>query len=268
MKKGIIITIILVVIAVILAIVFVNLFKERDTVELSNKVVEVSQEGYLDTSDEEGNYQIVMDYLDSVLTNEDLSEAYRFEMENFKNVYETYTVLGEFYSKQIIYTDYNDVYKNNKKDVMNGFDNSSSNIQSMVSFINENFSTVEDSHYWASRTWENVRSSAINVVKESNRAFVALQKIYEGCVTSRLANNDFSTLVLSSINTHLEEAATNFSTSTDSVFVAKTMTNAYLSGDYEKIMNYNYDEELQNKVKDIIENEESEFLAELENGTI
>ena len=56
MKKGVIITIILVVIAVVLAIVFINLFKERDTTEMSNKVVSVVQDGYLDDEKVDGEY--------------------------------------------------------------------------------------------------------------------------------------------------------------------------------------------------------------------
>ena len=59
MKKGIIITVVLVVIAIILAIVFVNLFKERDTTEMSNRVVSTVQDGYLNDEKEEGEFETI-----------------------------------------------------------------------------------------------------------------------------------------------------------------------------------------------------------------
>ena len=108
MKKGIIITIILVVIAVVLAIVFINLFRERDTVEMANRVISAVYDGYLDDAEEEGEYETINEYLDNLIAKEsELTQEQRNEVRNFKNVYVSYTLIADFYSKQIIFTEYN-----------------------------------------------------------------------------------------------------------------------------------------------------------------
>ena len=100
MKKGIIITVVLVVIAIILAIVFVNLFKERDTTEMSNRVVSTVQDGYLNDEKEEGEFETINSYLDKVLaTGGELTTAYRNEVQNFKTTYLNYTVIAELKQK-------------------------------------------------------------------------------------------------------------------------------------------------------------------------
>ena len=139
MKKGIIITIILVVIAVVLAIVFINLFRERDTVEMANRVISAVYDGYLDDAEEEGEYETINEYLDNLIAKEsELTQEQRNEVRNFKNVYVTYALIADFYSKQIIFTEYNDVYKEYKSYVMDGLNNSSNSANNMVNYILEN----------------------------------------------------------------------------------------------------------------------------------
>lgn len=268
MKKGIIITVVLVVIAIILAIVFVNLFKEPDTTEMSNRVVSTVQDGYLNDEKEEGEFETINSYLDKVLaTGDELTTAYRNEVQNFKTTYLNYTVIAEFYSKQIIFTEYNDAYRNNKSDVMNGLNNAQNRVNSMVNYINTNSSTFEGNAYWTARSWDDVRDYVVDIIDQTNRAFRGLQNIYSGCITSQVANNDFATLVLSTINTELANVLEHMSESVNDT--VGTMVNAYLTGTYQDIMTYIYDSTLQEKVKDIMEkNQESTYYFALLNGTI
>ena len=270
MKKGIIITIILVVIAVVLAIVFINLFRERDTIEMANRVISAVYDGYLDDAEEEGEYETINEYLDNLIAKEsELTQEQRNEVRNFKNVYVTYALIADFYSKQIIFTEYNDVYKEYKSYVMDGLNNSSNSANNMVNYILENSEVVGDSADWTARTWTDVREYAINIVEQTNRAFVGLQNIYTGCVTSKIANNDFATLVLSTINTYLANVAENFSGSSTDIATVNAMVNAYLTENYQDIMNYYYNTELQARVKDINDNgTDSQYYSSLINGTI
>lgn len=269
MKKGVIITIILVVIAVVLAIVFINLFKERDTTEMSNKVVSVVQDGYLDDEKVDGEYETINKYLDNLLAVEEgLTSSYQNEIQNFKDAYLTYTIIAKFYSKQIVFTDYNDVYKENKSSIMDGFNSASDNASDMVNYINTNSNIVGDNVYWNLRTWDDVKGYALNIINQTNKAFNGLQKVYTGCVTSKLANNNFATLVLSTINSYLGHISDSFSEEISDINIANTMANAYLSGTYQNIMTYNYNDTLKAKVEDILNNEESLYYSQLIDGSI
>lgn len=263
MKKGIIITIILVIIAVVLAIVFVNLFKERDTHEMSSKVISVSQEGYLNEESEDS--KTLDSYLDNLiqLGNEQI------EAQNFKNVMNTYSLLVDFYAKQIYFTTYNDVYKAEKSGVMDGFSKAEENFKSFVQYVNDHKDQIGDNTTLLERTWLDVRGYALNIMKETNKALSSLQKIYTGCVTSRLANNDFSTVVLSTINTLLQNVENNLSKTNEDILDAKRMINSYLSNGYADLMNYQYDENLKTSVKDILKNgKDSPKYVELVAGTL
>ena len=79
-KKWIIITIILLIIAVVLTIVFINLFSERDTEDLSNAVKTNVQTGYLDGDGD--TYLKIDEYFDVMLSQASLTSSDKNEISN------------------------------------------------------------------------------------------------------------------------------------------------------------------------------------------
>ncbi len=265
MKRGIIITIILVIIAVILAIVFINLFKERNTTEVANRVISVAEEGYLAEDNED--YKIIIEHLSSLSSNSRLETGDKNEVENFLNTLKSYSVIVSFYSKQIIYTDYNDIYSSNANSVLNNFNDAEEEAENLAKFIQENSAVWGDSEQANARAWSDISTYAVNIITATNNALTGLANIYAGCLGSKIANNDFANLVLSTINTKLSSVLENFGTSSDDSSIVYTMAVNYLDENYEDIMTYYSNVELQERVNSIIEGEE-EYLDELFDGTI
>lgn len=250
MKKRWIFIIIALIVAVVLVIVFVNLFKERDTLDLTNNVMEKVQGGYLD--DETEDYQTFENYLETMTAT---SSEYDIEIKNTQNFLATYSVLGEFYGKQIFFTEYNETYTDHKNNIKDALNDAQETFNNITTYIEETQDMTSGSPTWQITTWEYLRDDIVSFIKNNNRAFSELQAVYEGCVTSKLANNAFSTLVLTTINTYLEDGDKNFGISLDNTTaVALTMAQAYLQGHYEDIMGYQYDTILQEQVNDIQEN--------------
>ena len=271
MKKGIIITVIFLVIAVVLTIVFINLFKERDTRDLSNQVVDAVQEGYLndDAEDTESTYNIINNYLNSVVSSEGITASEVNEIKNVRKLYETYALVADFYSKELVFSDYNDTYKRNKNDAKNGLSKASDKAQEMVNYIQENAEKVGESTNWKARTWIDLRDIAFTFVDANNRAFTSLQVIFEASVTSSLSNNEFSNLVLTAINDNFGKARNEISELANFTDNAYIMANSYLTNDYLRIMGYVYNTDLKEKVKYINENgTENEYYNSLLTGKL
>ena len=266
MKKGIIITSIFIVIAVVLTIVFINLFREKDTRDLSNQVANAVQGGYLDDEKEDGEFQKIDEYFAVISAS---ANEYEVEIRNVQRLYHSYVIMADFYNNEMVFTEFNDVYKENKKNAINGLNEAKQKAEEMVEYIDSNAEKTSGSTYWQARTWVDVRDMAFTFVDANNKLFDALQNIYQGCVTSKLANNDFSTLVLKTINSEAKNVRENISEEMLSIDCVVNMTTTYLQNGYTKIMNYLYDASLQTAVADINKNgEESSYYQNLLNGTL
>lgn len=266
-KKWIIITIILLIIAVVLTIVFINLFSERDTEDLSNAVKTNVQTGYL--KDDGETYLKIDNYFDVMLKQSSLAQDDRNKITNAQNLYETYLIVGEFYNKQILFSSYNDVYAKNRNQAIDNLNSANSKASEIVSYLDANSELVDGSDYWQARTWDDVESMVKDFLNYNNLAFSALQPIFVSSVDSKVASNDFSALILSTINFYLNEANENWQGSTTSVSTAFTMANSYLTNHYNQIMSYRYSTQLQGYVKDILEKgESSSYYGKLIEGIL
>ena len=266
-KKWIIITIILLIIAVVLTIVFINLFSERDTEDLSNAVKTNVQTGYL--KDDGDTYLKIDEYFDVMLSQASLTSSDKNEISNAQKLYETYIIIGEFYNKQILFSSYNDVYAKNRNQAIDNLNSANSKASEIVSYLDANSELVAGSDYWQARTWDDVEPMVKDFLNYNNLAFSALQPIFVSSVDSKVASNDFSALILSTINFYLNEANENWQGSTTSVSTAFTMANSYLTNHYNQIMSYRYSTQLQGYVKDILEKgESSSYYGKLIGGTL
>lgn len=265
-KKWIIITIILLIIAVVLTIVFINLFSERDTEDLSNAVKTNVQTGYL--KDDGETYLKIDNYFDVMLKQSSLAQDDRNKITNAQNLYETYLIVGEFYNKQILFSSYNDVYAKNRNQAIDNLNSANSKANEIVSYLNANSKLVDGSDYWQIKTWDDVESMVKDFLNYNNLAFSALQPIFVSCVDSKVVSNDFSSLILSTINLYLDEVNENWQNATE-VNTAYTMANSYLTNHYNQIMSYRYSTQLQSNVEDILKNgESSSYYGKLIGGTL
>lgn len=266
-KKWIIITIILLIIAVVLTIVFINLFSERDTEDLSNAVKTNVQTGYL--KDDGDTYLKIDEYFD-VMLKASLTKSDENEILNAQKLYETYIIIGEFYNKQILFSSYNDVYAKNRNQAIDNLNSANSKAGEIVSYLDANSELVAGSDYWQARTWDDVEPMMKDFLNYNNLAFSALQPIFVSSVDSKVVSNDFSALILSTINFYLNEANENWQGSTKSASTAAfTMANSYLTNHYNQIMSYRYSAQLQSNVEDILEKgESSSFYGKLIGGTL
>lgn len=268
-KKGIIITVILLVVAVVLTIVFINLFKEKDTRAVTNQVVACVDEGYLDTNKTDGEYEVVLTYLDNIISISGLSEEYKAEIANVRDLYSTFANIGRFYSQEIIFAQYNQSYQQYRNSTINALKDASTKANQLKNYIQENINKTAGANYWEIKTWDDCRVMAKEFVAYNIEAFKGLKNIYTKCLASKIVNNDFSALVLQTINTCYASAYENFSSNNLDVLKVIKMTETYLDFEHIKILHYIYDDELQTKVADIKEKEtESEFYANLVAGTL
>lgn len=266
-KKWIIITIILLIIAVVLTIVFINLFSERDTEDLSNAVKTNVQTGYL--KDDGDTYLKIDEYFYVMLRQASLTLSDKNEISNAQKLYETYILIGEFYNKQILFSSYNDVYAKNRNQAIDNLNSANSKASEIVSYLDANSELVDGSDYWQARTWDDVESMVKDFLNYNNLAFSALQPIFVSCVDSKVVSNDFSALILSTINFYLNEANENWSSNTKSVTPAFEMADSYLINHYNQIMSYRYSTQLQSNVEDILKNgESSSYYGKLTGGTL
>lgn len=266
-KKWIIITIILLIIAVVLTIVFINLFSERDTEDLSNAVKTNVQTGYLDSDGD--TYLKIDEYFDVMLSQASLTKSDENEILNAKKLYETYIIIGEFYNKQILFSSYNDVYAEYRNQAIDNLNSANSKASEIVAYLDANSELVDGSDYWQARTWDDVEPMVKDFLNYNNLAFSALQPIFVSSVDSKVVSNDFSALILSTINFYLNEANENWGSNPTSVNTAFTMANSYLTNHYNQIMAYRYSPTLQSDVEDILEKgESSQNYGKFINGTL
>lgn len=268
MKKGIIFTVIILIVAAILTVVFVTLFKERDTDAVADKVISVVDEGYLA---EDEDKLTILDYLDNIESNSGVASE---EVSISKLFYDTYDKLGDFYRQHIIFTSYTNVYKENRDDVINGFNDATNKANEMVEYINE--TNPGNNQSWEARTWDDVRLIMADFIAANNRAFIALGNIFPSCEDSLIVNTDFVAAVLDGVNTHLE--AYNSTLSADETAVIQEDCVETISNVNEMISNYLtdslvygylYDGTWQSYIADInLNGEKSAYYASFMAGTL
>lgn len=270
MKRGgkwFIAIVIIAIIAVVLTIVFINLFKEKDTKQLAESVNEVVETGYL--SEDNSQYKTINEYLGQLETV--LSTASeKAEVKNCKDAYVAYTVVGDFFDRQIVFSQFTETYKNQRKKIEKNLKKSQDIAVSLEKFILDNKELVSGSDYWQANTWANCKEDMKNLIVYTTNAFNLLSDVYQASVTSKLINNGLSDVVFDAMKTKSSTMIEKINESGDYGIDFYNFINLYLSKNGEKlILNFNYNEIAQKKVADIKENGvESVYYNDLLQGRI
>lgn len=253
-RKGFIIVLILAIVAVVLTIVFINLFKERDTQKLSKNVNNYVSTGYL--SDESEEYLTINDYLSNVY-NKITSMNEKAEVKNYQDSYRAYVVYGEFVNRQLVFSEYTETYKNERKRIETDLGRGQSVAKKLTSYIIENKDLTGGSDYWEANTWANCKGYMSDLFKYTSDAFNRLGDVYTASVTSPMMNNDLTTLIFKTAEDMSNKISENLNQDSSCGETLYNFVNTYLTKDRENvILNFNYNSVQQENVKKI--NEQSE----------
>lgn len=279
-KKWWIFIIILAIVAVVLTIVFINLFKERDTKALSEKIYSVSQTGYLSPDSEEN--KVIDEYLTNLKTlggnfspdNPDADAKEIVKISNYLQAYASFEVSIKFFSREMVFAKASETYINNRKKVENCLNDAQKLADELEKHINDSDET-DGSAWWEARTWADCHEKMTKMINKTAEAMNLLADIYQKSVPSVVEgkgflNNDFTSIILDEMKTltkNITEKADQDVNYGSDLYV---FVDAYLDVRNEQhLLNYRYNEELQNKVKDIKEKgEDSEFFPIFVEGNL
>ena len=250
-KKGLIIVLILVIVAVVLAIVFINLFKERDTQRLAQNINEAVSEGYLSENSEE--YATINEYLQTIYSKVS-STTEKAEIKNYQDSYRAYVVYGDFIDRQIVFSEYTEIYKNQRNRIESDLKRGQEVAEQLTTYIVENKDLTGGSDYWQANTWANCRGYVSDLFSYTSDAFNRIAEVYTASVTSPLMNNDLTTLIFQTaeeFSNDIEENLTQDSSCGQKLY---DFVNLYLEKSKESIiLNFNYNATQQANVKMILE---------------
>ncbi len=268
-KKWFWIIVFLAVIAVVLSIVFINLFRDKDTRDLSEKVNSVVTTGYLAEDSEE--YEIINEYFDLIYGKLGTSEE-KSEVKNFQNTYKAYVVAGKFFNREMIFGEFTDAYKNNRKKVETKFDKAQSSAESLKGYINTNKTLVSGSAFWEANTWSSCKDLAKEMFTQTIGAFDLLQDIYQSSITSKIARNDLTEIIFKQMTAYSSKTTENLTTDETCGATLYSFVNMYLSENGRQlILNFEFNtyNNIQAKVADIKENgENSRYYQDFLNGNL
>lgn len=242
---------ILVIVAVVLTIVFINLFKDKDTKALTEKINDVAENGYL--ADDSDEYLKINEYL-SKMNGLFADGTEKNEVQNHKNAYKSFAVAIKFFNKEILFSSFTDVYNNNLKEITNNLNVAQENADKLKDYINETSSITGDSVYWNQNTWQTSRDYMKNIFDNTREAFSRLGKVYSASVNSVFVNNKYTDIILDGFNTLSNQVASKLSEDATAGTNLYDFTNAYYTDSNEAtILGYVYNETLQSTVEDISE---------------
>lgn len=260
-RKGFIVVLILAIVAVILTIVFINLFKERDTEKLSKSVNTYVSDGYLDDESEE--YLTINDYLSNIYSKiSSMSE--KTEVKNYQDSYKAYVVYGEFMNRQIVFSEYTETYKNERKKIETDLKKGQNVAEDLTAYIIENKDLTGESGYWQANTWANCKGYMSDLFGYTSDAFNRLGDVYTASVTSPLMNNDLTALIFNTTKELSNKISENLNQDASCGEALYNFVNIYLVQNKENvILNFNYNAVQQENIKKI--NEKSEDWESLYN---
>lgn len=251
-KKWLFGILILVVVGIVLAIVFINLFKGKDTKALAEKVNDVSENGYL--SEDSDEYSKITEYLAQLPSNfSDGTE--KIEIENYKNAYQSFVIVIEFFNKEIMFSSFTDEYNKNLKSITNCFNSAQDNANKLKDYIEETSLVTGDSKYWNKNTWQTSREYMKNIFDNTREALSKLGNVYSASVNSVFVNNKYTDIIFEGFTTLSNQTAAKISEATTAGENLLNFANSYYSESNESaILGYVYNEALQTTVEDISEN--------------
>lgn len=290
-KKWWILILILVVVAIVLTIVFINLFKERDTKVLSEKIYDVSQTGYLSPESKEN--AVIEEYLTNLLKlggnfseSEDVDKKEVAKISNYLSAYNSFEISIQFFAREMIFAKASDTYISNRKKVEDNLSQAQKLAEELEKYISDPNHKTGGSNFWTAQTWADCREKMTKMINKTADAMMQLAEIYQKSVPSVVEgkgflNNEFTEIILDEM-TNLTKNITE-KAEEDEKYGANlyNFVNAYLSEKNEKnILNYIYNNEtfdetlkdkvtLQKKVEDIKEKgDKSEYFQSFIAGSL
>lgn len=254
-KKWFFVILIILIIAVVLTIVFINLFREKDTKAVADKVYSVTQEGYLNQDNKDNKeideFLLLMSSTDvsSNLTEEDIRE-----IKNYSNAYVAFERIGEFFNRQIAFTVYTDVYKNERKPIQDELQNAQNAAQAMADYIRSQKQPTGGEATWTARMWNSCKGNLESMVDNTISAFTRLGRVYSSCVSSKIMNNDLTDAIFKVLEYEYKQLKENVKLNETCGSDFNDFTEVYLDKEDEYyILNFQYDSVTQLKSKDVKE---------------
>ncbi len=260
-KKWFIVILVLVIVAVVLAIIFINLFKERDTKALSQKLVEVTETGYLSNANPEDKKQgsdenvLIHEWLSGLETlTDELNENEINTISNYLDALTAYEISVKFFAHEMIFAEATDTYTNNHVKIQNWLSDAQKNANSIKEYVDDVKSETEGSNDWTAKTWVKCRDWMGKLIKNTANAVTKLTEIYRKSVPAHVAqkgimNNAFTDLVFDTMNEMTENVTNKTIESAEFGSELFVLVNAYLVPENESlILNFPYDKDLQDKV--------------------
>lgn len=258
-RNGFLIILFIAIVAVVLTIVFVNLFKDRSTTDLSQDVNTVIEEGYL--NDEGETYTQIQDYLSMMKTKLESNEetkSYAIEAANYISLYKSTSKFAKFANKNLAFSSYNNVFKANKKAIKKGIAGANASANILASKIEADKELYSGSDFWTIETWKTYSNELKSVMNQTFNTFDKLIIVYKASVDSSIYNNDFIEIVFDRTQYLLKDVEENVGQDKTSGQKLESFVNSYLNTQYFE--DYIYDEHLQIAVDHLKrEKEESGF---------
>lgn len=264
-KKWFIVILVLVVVAIVLTIVFINLFKERDTKALTEKLADVTQTGYLSRIIDEENKQTSEQGEENNIIHETLkklkeigeSEFSKNDVNlitNYFDAMKAYKISIEFFAREMLFADASETYTKNHVKVQNLLTDAQKSADSFIRNINP---VAQGSDYWTAQNWDDCRGWMETIINNTGNAIITLTEIYRDSVPMHVAhkgfmNNGFTDIIFDAMKEQVQAIIT---TPTEKADLGKNLyelVKAYLVKQNEGlILNYPYDKTLQENVEKI-----------------
>ena len=254
-KKWFILIFVLVIVGVVLAIVFVSLFNPRDTKALSEKLVSVTESGYLSPDNEEN--QEIDEYLAYLKT---LSEEFEDTSEiskitNYLDAYASYEIVAKFFAREMIFANATEYYTNNHKNIENWLDSAQKNANEIKKYLEG--LKLGNNRYWTARSWSDVYKKVQNLVNDTAKALSKLSEVYQKCVPAvsagkGYANNTLTDVIFAEMRDMLKKVSSKADENAEYGKTLFVFVSAYLSKENETLIwEYVFNENLQNKAEEL-----------------
>ena len=260
-RKWLIAILILAVVGIILAVVFINLFRDKDTRELSSNVHEYVENGYLDADGELAT--TIVDYLQTIAQVEssglDLTEMHN-QAQNSLDTYLAFETIGGFFDREIIFATYTNEYKDNFKYIANDLGKAENKAKQLVTYLNEH---KVESGYWTSGTWEDCKWQVKDLIQFTTSAFSRLGVVYQASIRSDIMKNDLTEVIFDVVSNELQKVQKLFAEDNENLSatdgaVLKNFAETYLSVDgATKILRFKHNDDAKAKVKVILESKKN-----------
>lgn len=233
-RKWILIIAIILILAVVLTIVFINLFRPKDTTQLTDLLYSLTEDGYLSKDNEEIN-QKIDGFLNDFLTKPKLKAELQKHPEeqnriqNFLDAYEAFEVMAQFFNREMIFSVYTETYNENRPAIMKSFEKASAAASEMASYIKSHETTVGGQADWTYDMWETCDDEMEAIYKNTANAFSRLAKVYTASVPSKVMNNDLTSAIFKAIDYYFKQFSENYTTKADCGSNLKSLVNIYLT---------------------------------------